>query len=104
MSLPRSQLRFHRNSLRSDGWLAYAAQALKPVSQPSTEAQESDAPRKWLAFTQDAQGGRLRGGVGGQPAIPDVIVGVQRAVGNKMQKKGMQSSEGADVLTREGQT
>lgn len=43
-------------------------------------------------------------GAGGQPAIPDVIVGVPRAVGTKMQKKGMQSSEGADVLRREGQT
>ncbi|XP_076770080.1 uncharacterized protein LOC143434669 isoform X2 [Arvicanthis niloticus] len=34
------------NSLRSEGWLAYAAEAFKPVSQPNTEAQGSDTPRR----------------------------------------------------------
>lgn len=36
------------------------------------------------------------------PVIPDVTVGIQHAVGNKLEEKGMQSSEGADILT-EGQ-
>ena len=36
------------------------------------------------------------------PGIPDVSEGIQHAVGNKMEEKGLQFSEGADIL-REGQ-
>jgi hypothetical protein len=38
----------------------------------------------------------------GAPVIPDVILGFQHAVGNKMEEERMQFSEGADIL-REGQ-